>query len=261
MRLDEVDSLTDKIEALTARIDELIAQIPEAAAPVADDTAGGRRRPGSAAAVGRRPPRRDRRDRSARRPGHHRRGWFGHGPVPDCRPSRVLGQAGAPHHPVRTEEPIRQDREGQPLSQGCAGEAAIGAAKTDTFLGERYRRLVRRRGKQKASSPSPGPSWSSPGTSLRTPTPASTISDPTSTTITSTRTARPETSSTSFRYSATKSPSRPPPDQNSNVGTAFRIESGLHPDSTSIPRAKVLATRSSYFRISFCGLGAAVAHA
>lgn len=30
------------------------------------------------------------------------------------------------------------------------GEAAIGAAKTDTFLGERYRRVARRRGKKKA---------------------------------------------------------------------------------------------------------------
>ena len=30
------------------------------------------------------------------------------------------------------------------------GEAAISAAKTDTFLGERYRRIARRRGKQKA---------------------------------------------------------------------------------------------------------------
>jgi transposase len=30
------------------------------------------------------------------------------------------------------------------------GEAAVAAGRTDTFLGERYRRLVRRRGKQKA---------------------------------------------------------------------------------------------------------------
>lgn len=30
------------------------------------------------------------------------------------------------------------------------GDAAAGAAKTDTFLGERYRRLVKRRGKLKA---------------------------------------------------------------------------------------------------------------
>jgi transposase len=30
------------------------------------------------------------------------------------------------------------------------GEAAIGAARTDTFLGERYRRIARRRGKNRA---------------------------------------------------------------------------------------------------------------
>ena len=30
------------------------------------------------------------------------------------------------------------------------GEAAVGAARTDTFLGERYRRIARRRGKKKA---------------------------------------------------------------------------------------------------------------
>jgi len=30
------------------------------------------------------------------------------------------------------------------------GEAAVGAAKTNTFLGERYRRIARRRGKKKA---------------------------------------------------------------------------------------------------------------
>ena len=34
--------------------------------------------------------------------------------------------------------------------KGVLGEVAISAAKTDTFLGERYRRLVRRRGKQRA---------------------------------------------------------------------------------------------------------------
>jgi len=33
---------------------------------------------------------------------------------------------------------------------GALGEAAASAAKTDTFLGERYRRIARRRGKKKA---------------------------------------------------------------------------------------------------------------
>ena len=39
---------------------------------------------------------------------------------------------------------------GNPYLKGILGEAAAAAGKTDTFLGERYRRLVRRRGKLKA---------------------------------------------------------------------------------------------------------------
>jgi hypothetical protein len=36
---------------------------------------------------------------------------------------------------------------GNPYLKGVLGEAAAAAAKTDTFLGERYRRIVTRRGK------------------------------------------------------------------------------------------------------------------
>ena len=39
---------------------------------------------------------------------------------------------------------------GNPYLKGILGEAAAAAAKTDTFLGERYRRIVKRRGKLKA---------------------------------------------------------------------------------------------------------------
>jgi transposase len=39
---------------------------------------------------------------------------------------------------------------GNPYLKGALGEAAAAAARTDTFLGERYRRLVKRRGKLKA---------------------------------------------------------------------------------------------------------------
>jgi transposase len=39
---------------------------------------------------------------------------------------------------------------GNPYLKGALGEAAAAAAKTSTFLGERYRRLVKRRGKLKA---------------------------------------------------------------------------------------------------------------
>ena len=57
---------------------------------------------------------------------------------------------GLGHHPVRTAHPWWQDRQGQPLPQGHARRAAAAAAKTNTFLGERYRRIVKRRGKLKA---------------------------------------------------------------------------------------------------------------
>ena len=39
---------------------------------------------------------------------------------------------------------------GNPYLKGALGEAATAAAKTNTFLGERYRRIVKRRGKLKA---------------------------------------------------------------------------------------------------------------
>ena len=39
---------------------------------------------------------------------------------------------------------------GNPYLKGLLGEAAAAAARTDTFLGERYRRLVKRIGKLKA---------------------------------------------------------------------------------------------------------------
>jgi transposase len=39
---------------------------------------------------------------------------------------------------------------GNPYLKGILGEAAAAAARTDTFLGERYRRLVKRIGKLKA---------------------------------------------------------------------------------------------------------------
>ena len=40
--------------------------------------------------------------------------------------------------------------QGNTWLRGTLGQAAIGAARTDTFLGERYHRIVRRRGKAKA---------------------------------------------------------------------------------------------------------------
>ena len=92
------------------------------------------------------------------------------------------------------------------------GEAAVVAGRTNTFLGARYRRLVRRRGKKKAIV-AVGRSllviiWhllADPGTQ------PSTNSAPTSTTATSTPRPRDATTSASSKRSATASPLNPPP--------------------------------------------------
>ena len=49
-----------------------------------------------------------------------------------------------------TKTPAGKTGKGNPYLKGVLGEAAAAAASTDTFLGERYRRLVKRRGKLKA---------------------------------------------------------------------------------------------------------------
>ena len=72
--------------------------------------------------------------RSSRRPGTSCRGR-------SSRPRTV--QSGARS---RSAKPGK----GNPYLKRVLGDAAISAAKTDTFLGERYRRLAKRRGKLKA---------------------------------------------------------------------------------------------------------------
>ena len=52
-------------------------------------------------------------------------------------------QSGAHQRPRRTAK-------GNPYLKGVLGDAAAAAGKTSTFLGERYRRLVRHRGKLRA---------------------------------------------------------------------------------------------------------------
>jgi transposase len=52
--------------------------------------------------------------------------------------------------PVRPPHPGRQERPRQRLPAGALGQAATAAAGTATFLGERYARIARRRGKAKA---------------------------------------------------------------------------------------------------------------
>ena len=160
--LDHIDALTAQTDRLTARIEELIAAVP-AAQPPPDQSGLSHRRGGGGAT-----------DQDA-----HTQAAPVLGPTPDrldevpgiaSKAAQVIiaeigldmGQFPTPAHLVswaklspRTIQSGATHRagttgKGNPYLKGGLGEVAAAAAKTDTFLGERYRRLVRRIGKLKA---------------------------------------------------------------------------------------------------------------
>jgi transposase len=151
--LDHLDALTTQIDRLTARIEALIAAVPAAQPP--QDKAGhtGEGTHQQAAPVGL--PAVDRLDEV---PGIGGKAAqviiaeigldMGQFPTPAhlvswAKLSPRTIQSGATHRAGTTGK-------GNPYLKGVLGEAAAAAAKTNTFLGERYRRLVKRRGKLKA---------------------------------------------------------------------------------------------------------------
>ena len=63
----------------------------------------------------------------------------------------LLGQGRPPHRAVRTQATHRaRTGKGNPYLKSALAQIATGAAKTDTFLGARYRRLIKRMPKAKA---------------------------------------------------------------------------------------------------------------
>jgi transposase len=152
MLLDQIDALTAQIGKLTTRIEQLIAAIPAAQGIDPGGATGPTAGHGEGAPV---LPAIDRLDEVT---GIGREGaqaiiaeiglHMSVFPTPAHLVSwakispRTL-QSGAKHRSGKTGK-------GNPYLKGILGEAAAAAAKTDTFLGERYRRLVKRRGKLKA---------------------------------------------------------------------------------------------------------------
>jgi transposase len=152
MLLDQVDALTAQITKLTTRIEELIAAIPAAQGVDADGTTGPAAGRSEDAPV---LPAVDRLDEVT---GIGRDGAqaiiaeicldMSRFPTPGHLVSwaklapRTI-QSGAKNRPGTTGK-------GNPYLKGVLGEIAAAAAKTGTFLGERYRRIVKRRGKLKA---------------------------------------------------------------------------------------------------------------
>ncbi len=152
MLLDQIDHLTAQIGALTTRIEELITAIPAAQGVNADGTTGPGAGTGPDAAVA------DAITRLDEIPG-----------ISPLGAQVILAEIGldmtrfpTAGHLVswaklcpRTIQSGAKNRSGKagkgnPYLKGVLGEIATAAARTDTFLGERYRRIVKRRGKLKA---------------------------------------------------------------------------------------------------------------
>jgi transposase len=146
--LDQIDTLSTQIDQLTGRIDELIAAIPAADTPghATGDTGdtGSRALP----AV----------HRLAEIPGLGQSGaqailaevGLDMTRFPTC--EHLVSWAKLCPRTIQsgTKNTSGKAGKGNPYLKGVLGNAAASAARTDTFLGERYRRLVKRRGKLKA---------------------------------------------------------------------------------------------------------------
>jgi transposase len=152
MLLDQVDQLDRQAGRLTGRIEELIAAIPAARGVDADGTAGPGAGAGPDAAV---LPAIARLDEV---PGIGPRGaqvilaeiGLDMGRFADA--GHLVSWAKLPPRTIQSGARSRGGRtgKGNPYLKGILGEAAAAAAKTGSFLGERYRRLVKRIGKLKA---------------------------------------------------------------------------------------------------------------
>ena len=152
MLLDQIDTLTRQIDTLTGRIDQLLAAIPAAQGADADGTTGpgAGHEPGAAAL-----PAVDRLDQIT---GIGRSGaqaiiaevGLDMNRFPTS--GHLVSWAKLSPRTIQSGPVSRSGRtgKGNPYLKGALGEAAASAARTDTFLGERYRRIVKRRGKLKA---------------------------------------------------------------------------------------------------------------
>ncbi|MGH3970365.1 MAG: transposase, partial [Mycobacterium sp.] len=151
MLLDQIDALSTQVDTLSARIDELLAAMPDAQPVDAHPDGSSPGQAGDIVALGAV----DRLDA-----------------IPGIGPNTaqvILAEIGldmsrfpTAAHLVswaklcpRTIQSGPKQRggktgKGNPYLKGALGDAAAAAAKTDTFLGQRYRRIVKRRGKLKA---------------------------------------------------------------------------------------------------------------
>ena len=148
--LDNVDSLDRQIDRLTTTIDQAIEAIPAAGKPDNTPPTGGNR-PGAGeplSAI-------DRLDEIpgiARNTAHTIIAEIGLDMRAFPTPGHLVSWAKLSPRTIQSGARNRTGKtgKGNPYLKGALGHAAASAARTNTFLGERYRRLVKRRGKLKA---------------------------------------------------------------------------------------------------------------
>lgn len=148
MLLDQIDALTVQIDALTVRIDQLIAAIPAAGTPAGPGSGG----PNDDAAPVGALARLDEIPGIGVRAAQTIIAEVGLDMAQFPTPGQLVSWAKLAPRTIQSGPRSRSGKtgKGNPYLKGVLGEAAAAAAKTDTFLGERYRRLVKRRGKLKA---------------------------------------------------------------------------------------------------------------
>src|SRR6266567_3548711 len=152
MLLDSYDALTAQAGRLTSRIEELIAAIPEARGVDAGGATGPGAGEGPDAAVRSAIARLDEIPGVGRHTAQVILAETGLDMARFPTAAHLASRAKLSPRTIQSGARSRGGKtgKGNPYLKGVLGEAAAAAAKTDTFLGERYRRIVRRRGKLKA---------------------------------------------------------------------------------------------------------------
>jgi transposase len=157
MLLDQIDTLTAQIDKLTTRIEGLVDAIPAARAPEPDDHTG---RPDGHDGTPTNPATRalPAVQRLAEIPGLRESGAqailaeVGLDMARFPTAAHLVSWAKLCPRTIQSgpRKATGKTGKGNPYLKGVLGNAAATAGRTDTFLGERYRRIVKRRGKLKA---------------------------------------------------------------------------------------------------------------
>jgi transposase len=156
--LDQIDACTDKIDRLTARIEALVAALGEPPPPTDRQPVPAADVPVETNNSGPEAPRLSTVERLDEVPGIAERAAqiliaeIGLNMAQFPTPGHLVSWARLCPQTIQSGPKTRNGKtaKGNRYLKGVLGEVATAAAKTDTFLGARYRRLVKRRGKQRA---------------------------------------------------------------------------------------------------------------